>query len=69
MGLQLAGLSDMLSAHTYFKRGDIMNDNELHGDEYLLDDADEYPPVEQWEIDEALADIKADLQWLEEYSE
>tara|TARA_B110000914_G_scaffold214860_1_gene218175 strand:+ start:847 stop:1026 length:180 start_codon:yes stop_codon:yes gene_type:complete len=59
----------MLSAHTYFKRGDIMNDNELHGDEYLLDDADEYPPVEQWEIDEALADIKADLQWLEEYSE
>ena len=46
-----------------------MNDNELHGDEYLLDDADEYPPVEQWEIDEALADIKADLQWLEEYSE
>jgi len=46
-----------------------MNDNELHGDEHLLDDADEYPPVEQWEIDEALADIKADLQWLEEYSE
>ena len=56
----------MLSVPTYFKRGDIMNDNELHGDEYLLD---EYPPVEQWEIDEALADIKADLQWLEEYSE
>lgn len=64
----MAGLSAMLSAHTYFK-GDIMNDNELHGDEYLLDDADEYPPVEQWEIDEALADIKADLQWLEAYSE
>ena len=62
----MAGLSDMLSAHTYFKKGDIMNDNELHGDEYLLD---ECPPVEQWEIDEALADIKADLQWLEEYSE
>ena len=56
----------MLSAHTYFKKGDIMNDNELHGDEYLLD---ECPPVEQWEIDEALADLKADLQWLEEYSE
>ena len=59
----------MLSVPTYFKKGDIMNDNELHGDEHLLDDADEYPPVEQWEIDEALADIKADLQWLEEYSE
>ena len=28
------------------------------------DDEDNIP--EQWEIDEALADIKADLQWLEE---
>ena len=45
-----------------------MNNNELHGDEYLID-ANDYPPVEQWEIDEALADIKADLQWMEEYSE
>ena len=52
--------------HIHTLKGDIMNDNELHGDEYLLD---ECPPVEQWEIDEALADIKADLQWLEEYSE
>ena len=31
----------------------------LHGDEYL-DDADDYAPMEQWEIDEALADLMAD---------
>jgi hypothetical protein len=30
----------------------------LHGDEHLSDDSD-YPPMKQWEIDEALADIKA----------
>jgi len=54
--------------HLHTLKGDIMNDNELHGDEHLLD-ANDYPPVEQWEIDEALADIKADLQWLEAYSE
>ena len=30
----------------------------LHGDEHLSDDSD-YPPMEQWEIEEALADIKA----------
>jgi hypothetical protein len=29
----------------------------LHGDEDLTDD-DDYPPMEQWEIAEALADIK-----------
>ena len=29
----------------------------LHGDEDLID-ADEYAPMQQWEIDEALADIK-----------
>lgn len=29
----------------------------LHGDEELLD-ADEYAPMQQWEIDEALADIE-----------
>ena len=39
-----------------------------HGDEHL-DDADDYAPMEQWEIDEALADIKADNQWIEAYSE
>lgn len=39
-----------------------------HGDEHL-DDADDYAPMEQWEIDEALADIKADNQWIEGYSE
>ena len=33
----------------------MSNWRELHGDEDMLD-----------EIDEALADIKADLQWLEE---
>ena len=41
----------------------MSNWRELHGDEDMLDD---YPPMEQWEIDEALADIKADLQWTEE---
>ena len=30
----------------------------LHGDEHLTDE-DEYPPMAQWEIDAALADIKA----------
>ena len=44
----------------------MSNWRELHGDEDMLDDADDYPQVEQWEIDEALADIKADLQRLEE---
>ena len=44
----------------------MSNWRELHGDEDMLDDANDYPPMEQWEIDEALADIKADLQWLEE---
>jgi len=37
----------------------------LHGDEHL-DDEDSYAPMEQWEIDEAVADIKGDQQWLEE---
>jgi|SaaInlStandDraft_1057018.scaffolds.fasta_scaffold391380_2 hypothetical protein len=36
----------------------------FHGDEYLPD-ADEYPPMQQWEIDEALADIIGDDKWLE----
>ena len=36
----------------------MSNWRELHGDEDMLD---ECPPVEQWEIEEALADIKADL--------
>jgi hypothetical protein len=54
----------MLSAHTYYNwRIAMSNWRELHGDEDMLD---ECPPVEQWEIDEALADIKADLQWIEE---
>jgi len=44
----------------------MSNWRELHGDEDMLDDANDYPPMEQWEIDEALADIKADLQRLEE---
>jgi hypothetical protein len=37
----------------------------LHGDEHL-DDEESYAPTEQWEIDEAVADIKGDQQWLEE---
>ena len=41
-----------------------MKNNEYHGDEQLLDD-DEYPPMQQWEIDEALADIIDDDKWLE----
>ena len=45
-----------------------MSNNEYHGDEHLHD-ADDYPPMEQWEIDEALADIKADNNWMEAYSE
>lgn len=35
----------------------------LHGDEpygFDLPDADDYPPMEQWEIDEAKAEILAD---------
>ena len=35
----------------------------LHGDEphgFDLSDADEYEPMEQWEIDEAVAEILAD---------
>jgi len=59
IGWSVTGLLAIIGAFSW-------NDNELHGDEHLLDDADEYPPVEQWEIDEALADIKADLQWMEE---
>jgi hypothetical protein len=37
----------------------------LHGDEpygFDLPDADEYPPMEQWEIDEAKAEILADIE-------
>ena len=41
-----------------------MRNNEYHGDEHLLDD-DEYPPMQQWEIDEALADIIGDDRWLD----
>ena len=37
----------------------------LHGDEYL-DDADDYAPMQRWEIDEALADISGDDKWLED---
>ncbi len=36
----------------------------LHGDEpygFDLPDADEYPPMEQWEIDESKAEILADM--------
>ena len=36
----------------------------LHGDEpygFDLPDADDYPPMEQWEIDEAKAEILADI--------
>ena len=36
----------------------------LHGDEpygFDLPDADEYPPMEQWEIDEAKAEVWADI--------
>jgi len=45
-----------------------MRNNEYHGDEHLLDD-DEYPPMQQWEIDEALADIIGDDRWLEKQRE
>ena len=37
----------------------------LHGDEphgFDLPDADDYPPREQWEIDEAKAEILADIE-------
>jgi len=37
----------------------------LHGDEpygFDLPDADDYPPMEQWEIDEAKAEILADIE-------
>jgi hypothetical protein len=37
----------------------------LHGDEYL-DDADDYAPMQRWEIDEALADMRGDDKWLED---
>jgi hypothetical protein len=40
----------------------------LHGDEELSDSG-EYAPMQQWEIDEALADIIGDDKWLEERSE
>jgi len=36
----------------------------LHGDEpygFDLPDADDYPPMEQWEIDEAKAEILAEI--------
>lgn len=36
-----------------------------HGDEHLIWD-DESPQLEQWEIDEALADYRGDEQWLNE---
>jgi len=36
-----------------------------HGDEHLTWD-DENSELEQWEIDEALADERGDNQWLEE---
>ena len=36
----------------------------LHGDEELSDSG-EYAPMQQWEIDEALADIIGDDKWLE----
>ena len=41
----------------------------LHGDEphgFDLPDADDYPPMEQWEIDEAKAEILADNERIEE---
>ena len=41
----------------------------LHGDEpygFDLPDADEYPPMEQWEIDEAKAEILADDERIKE---
>ena len=37
----------------------------LHGDEphgFDLPDSDDYPPMEQWEIDEAKAEILADIE-------
>jgi hypothetical protein len=42
----------------------MTRNNEYHGDEHILDE-DEYPPMQQWEIDEALADIMGDDKWLE----
>jgi len=36
------------------------------GEDWLHGDEDSYAPMEQWEIDEAVADIKGDQQWLEE---
>ena len=41
----------------------MTRNNEYHGDEHILDE-DEYPPMQQWEIDEALADIIGDDKWL-----
>ena len=41
----------------------------LHGDEpygFDLPDSDDYPPMEQWEIDEAKAEILADNERIEE---
>jgi len=38
---------------------------EEHGDEHLTWD-DESLELEQWEIDEALADERGDNQWLDE---
>ena len=43
----------------------MARNNEYHGDEHLLDE-DEYPPMQQWEIDEALADMRGDDKWLED---
>ena len=40
----------------------------LHGDEphgFDLPDADDYAPMEQWEIDEAIADLMADAERIE----
>ena len=42
------------------------NGNEYHGDEHLLSDDEEYPPMQQWEIDEALADERRDEQGLDD---
>ena len=46
----------------------MTRNNEYHGDEHILDE-DEYPPMQQWEIDEALADIIGDDKWLEKQRE
>ena len=62
-GLSLTECLEHAYDEIKYRRGKMMGGVFVKEDTHS--DEDEYPPMQQWEIDEALADIIGDDKWLE----